>query len=223
MKKIVIVQARMDSTRFPGKVMADLAGKPVIWYVLNQARKIKADEYYLATTCLSSDDMLADYVVSAGFGFKVCRHNFYPLKCWYWYKTIGRMAKADYIYRVCGDNPFIQPELANDLGMYADGGYDYISQYIHDEPAIQTKYGIFCELFKVDSLIYCGDDGIWDYAIEHVTPALYMRSDTRIKKIEITNLPDISLSIDTPEDLRRAESVIEFRGYPNSFAEYMAR
>lgn len=69
-KTIAIIQARMSSTRLPGKVMLPLAGSPVIWHVYNRAQKCKyVDEVIVATSIDKSDDELVDFLKANNMNF----------------------------------------------------------------------------------------------------------------------------------------------------------
>ena len=66
-KNIAIIQARMGSTRFPGKSIATIAGKPLIWHIIYRLRQSrKLSKIYLATSVASENDVLEKYVASLG-------------------------------------------------------------------------------------------------------------------------------------------------------------
>lgn len=105
MKIIGVIPARYKSSRFPGKPLADICGKPMIWWVYNQAKKVKDfDEVYVAT-----DDELIE---------KTCKeHNINVVMTSEKHKTgtdrIGEVARklpADLYVNIQGDEPLIEPE-----------------------------------------------------------------------------------------------------------------
>lgn len=105
MKIIGVIPARYKSSRFPGKPLADICGKPMIWWVYNQAKKVKDfDEVYVAT-----DDALIE---------KTCReNNINVIMTSEEHKTgtdrIGEVARkipADLYVNIQGDEPLIEPE-----------------------------------------------------------------------------------------------------------------
>lgn len=105
MKYIAIIPARYASTRFPGKPLADMAGKPMIERVYEQVSKI-LDHVYVAT-----DDMrIYDCVV--GFGGKAVltspHHKSGTDRCYEAYQLIG--ADAEVVINIQGDEPFVATE-----------------------------------------------------------------------------------------------------------------
>lgn len=108
MKVVAIIQARMGSTRLPGKVMMNLGGRPVlnwVWRACYQAPGV--DEVWIATSTLPADDVIEDWCKK--HGIDVYRGSetdvldrFY--KC-------AQAAKADIILRLTGDCPFLDPQV----------------------------------------------------------------------------------------------------------------
>jgi spore coat polysaccharide biosynthesis protein SpsF len=106
-RKVAIVQARMGSSRLPGKMMMDLCGQPLLFWVLSRVQKAAlTDSTYLATSDEGKDDPLE----------KLARQLNVPVFRGSETDVLGRflatayIAKADYIVRVCGDNPLTAPE-----------------------------------------------------------------------------------------------------------------
>ena len=105
MKVIGIIPARYKSSRFPGKPLADICGKPMIYWVYNQAKKVKEiDEVYVAT-----DDERIE---------QVCKdNNINVIMTSTEHKTgtdrigeVARKIKADVYVNIQGDEPLIEPE-----------------------------------------------------------------------------------------------------------------
>ncbi|WP_079914168.1 3-deoxy-manno-octulosonate cytidylyltransferase [Paenibacillus sp. 32352] len=102
MKVIGVIPARYNSSRFPGKPLADICGKPMVWWVYQQAKKVKElDEVYVAT----DDDRIKD--VCHSFGIKVvmtsteCTTHINRLK------EFSDQVPADLYVCICGDEPSI--------------------------------------------------------------------------------------------------------------------
>ena len=70
--RIVIVQCRLSSTRLPGKALKDLAGKPLLAWVLSSMKKVRADYYYVATDNDSYEQLLP---VCRDYGFNKGGHG----------------------------------------------------------------------------------------------------------------------------------------------------
>lgn len=103
----IIIQARMSSDRFPGKMLAQLSGGPLIKYVYGRCRRSKAKKVLVATSDDGSDDILYEY----------CRKNKIPAVRGALNNVIDRYVRAaesenvEYICRVCGDTPFVDTAL----------------------------------------------------------------------------------------------------------------
>ena len=125
MKIVSIIQARMGSSRFPGKVMALLNNKPMIGQLINQISfSSKLDDIILATTNDPIDDVLTEYVTS--LGFKVFRGSENNVLSRYY--NAAKSADADIIIRNTGDNPLVDPTIIDKLiQILITKKYDYVS------------------------------------------------------------------------------------------------
>src|SRR5258705_2831659 len=108
MKTVAIVQARIGSTRLPGKVLTDLGGLPVLTWCVRAARAAPGvDEVWIATSTLPADDVIV----------KWCEDH--DVDCWRGSETdvLGRFvgcanaSAADVILRLTGDCPFLDPQV----------------------------------------------------------------------------------------------------------------
>jgi 3-deoxy-manno-octulosonate cytidylyltransferase (CMP-KDO synthetase) len=109
-KIVGIIPARFASTRFPGKPLVDILGKSMIQRVYNQASKAKClDEVIVAT----DDQRIRNEVLRFGGRVKMTRadHKNGTERC----NEIAEVIEADYIINIQGDEPFIQPELIDQL------------------------------------------------------------------------------------------------------------
>ena len=109
MKTAVIIPARMGSMRFPGKVLADLGGKPVIQHVWENAMQSKADSVTIA-----ADDPRVEQAVKAFGGHVVMTKPSHPSgsdRVW----EAAQSNDAELIVNVQGDEPFLPHEVIDDL------------------------------------------------------------------------------------------------------------
>ena len=109
MKTAVIIPARMGSMRFPGKVLADLGGKPVIRHVWENAMRSKADSVTVA-----ADDPRVEQAVKAFGGHVVMTKPSHPSgsdRVW----EAAQSTDAELIVNVQGDEPFLPHEVIDDL------------------------------------------------------------------------------------------------------------
>jgi spore coat polysaccharide biosynthesis protein SpsF len=109
---VAIVEARMTSSRLPGKHLLTADGKPMLQHLIERLKTIPLiDEVVVATTTNAADDKLADFVGSVGAGvFRGSEHDVMGRVV-----EAGRAFAADVICEVTGDCPIIDPELVEQL------------------------------------------------------------------------------------------------------------
>ena len=114
-KNAVIIQARTDSSRLPGKVLADVAGRPLICFLVERIKRCKlVDEIILATTGLSTDDNLAK--LGERLKIKVVRGDNKDVLSRY--VQAARETSASTIVRITGDCPLVDPRLLEEGANY---------------------------------------------------------------------------------------------------------
>lgn len=215
MKKVLcIVQARMGSTRLPGKVLKELHGHPMIYHTLTNLKKSRyIDEIILATSDKEIDTPLAEYAKSIGFEvFRGSESNVLER-----YKQCADKYKGDAIVRVTGDCPLINPIITdNVITKYLMYDYDYVRL---DVPNTFQR-GFDTEVFSKETLdkvyeIVCSDEVInkkdFDCYREHVTYYIYQnKDDFRMSVVEgerkYFENKDINLSVDTIQDLNMVKN-----------------
>jgi len=112
MKVVAIVQARMGSTRLPGKVMKDLGGTPLIGVLLARlARAERVNQIVVATSVDSGNLPLKAYVESLGY---VCEQGS-EKDVLQRYADIAKKHQADVVVRVTGDCPLVDPLLVDTM------------------------------------------------------------------------------------------------------------
>ena len=102
-----IIQARMSSSRLPGKVLFDLAGKPIIWHIVNRLKECQnVGNIIVATSNLSSDDALVKYCIANEINyFRGSLNNVLSR-----YINLIEIYNSKYFVRVTGDCPLISPK-----------------------------------------------------------------------------------------------------------------
>jgi spore coat polysaccharide biosynthesis protein SpsF len=122
-KIVAIIQGRMSSSRLPGKILADIAGQPMLSRVyIRTARAKMLNEVIFATTTDPSDDPVAEYCDFAGIPFM--RGSLYDVLDRYY--QAAKNAKADIVVRITADCPVIDPDLIdNVVNTLIDGEYDF--------------------------------------------------------------------------------------------------
>ena len=165
-KVVAIIQARMGSSRLPGKMGMDLCGMPVIDWVLKRTKLARnLDEIVLATSKKMEDDVLEDagkkngVLVFRGYEKNVLRR----------FVDAGNIAKADIVVRICGDRPLIDPSLVDSAIEHffvhsGDLSFNHISDGIHNWPR-----GFGVEVLRHESLISLDRHLSDPISREHVT------------------------------------------------------
>ena len=200
-----VLEARMGSTRLPGKTLKNLSNEPMIKRVFDRIRcSSKIDELVLATTINKIDDDLVHFAESQNVSvFRGSEENVLERVV-----LAAEKFKIENIVELHGDNPFLDPEIIDMIiDEYELTRCDYISNTIEKT----FPMGLRVQVFSTESLrnIY---DNICDPAVdEHVS--LYYYENPDIYKIvnfyapaEIRN-PEIRLTIDTEEDFTFAQDI----------------
>ncbi len=125
MKTVAIIQARIGSTRLPGKVMAHISGKPMLWHVVQRTRRAKAlDEVMVATSVKSKDDTVTEFCDKSAIDcFRGSEEDVLDR-----YYQAAKQFPDSIIVRITADCPFVDPGVADKvIGLYQEGNYDYVS------------------------------------------------------------------------------------------------
>jgi len=212
----LIVQARMQSTRYPGKIVQPFArGQALLEFQLSRLKSAFPDSpIVVATSNSDADDVVAEMAGRASVlvyrgdesdvlkRFVDCCVNF---------------SFTGYVARVCGDNPFLQTgllKLLMDEAAESDGAYDYISFSVGGVPAIRTHFGFFCEVVAVDALKRVADTVPGAVFREHVTNYIYEGEGSfRVRWLAFDELApyigSLRLTVDSREDMENALYVQE--------------
>ena len=114
-KTAVIIQARMGSTRLPGKVMKDLNGKPVLWHVIERVKQAKnIDQIIIATTTHKRDKIIYDKAME--WGVKAYKGSEEDVLARY-YETANKY-EIDTVLRITSDCPLIDPYVIDEIVEY---------------------------------------------------------------------------------------------------------
>lgn len=170
MKVAAVVQARMGSTRLPGKVLLELDGTPVIqWICERLSRCAQLQEIVVATSDRAADDRLADAL--RRLGVRVFRGSEGDVLDRYY--RAARAARADAVVRVTGDCPLIDPELVDETVLRLRAGQPDL-QYVSNIQPPTYPDGLDAEAFTLEALYRAWREARWSSEREHVT--LHMRN-----------------------------------------------
>lgn len=213
MSTIAILQARMGSSRMPGKVLAPLAGEPLIVRELERiSRATTLDRVVVATSVALDDDRLVEVVEAAG----------YPVVRGSLDDVLDRFVTAmdsfdpETVVRLTADCPLMSPTVIDRVvEAFRDSGADYCSN------TMQPTYpdGVDVEVVRASVLREVARESTDPAEREHVTLGVYRRHD-RYDIVNVSGPQDLSAlrwTVDTPEDYAFVNGVYEelFPAHPD--------
>ncbi|HEX4917639.1 MAG TPA: aminotransferase class III-fold pyridoxal phosphate-dependent enzyme [Limnobacter sp.] len=202
---LAIVQARMGSTRLPGKVMAPIQGKPMIEVLLHRLSKSKKiDQVILATSTDPKNDPLCAHVLSLGYLVHRGSENDVLTR---FHEAAQLAPAATHIVRITGDCPLVDPNVVDAcIQACVDNQADYVSNVA---PPTYPD-GLDVEVFTRQSLNAAHTEALEPFDREHVTP--HLRKPRLFKTGNITHAKDCSgmrWTVDDPADLQVIQNVFE--------------
>ena len=200
---LVVLQARMSSTRLPGKVMAQINGHPMIYWEISRISKAKlVNKIVVAISDQSSDDILADYLDSI--------HKEYIRGSLD--NVLSRYVKAEEIYnpsaiiRLTADCPLVMPELIDQyLEIFHKEDFEYLSNTIE----LSYPDGLDIEIIAPGIFKKLLEFSLSKEEKEHVTLGIYSRKD-KFRTYNVSNKTNISQfrwTVDTSDDLAFVKSI----------------
>jgi glutamate-1-semialdehyde 2,1-aminomutase len=193
---VAIVQARMGSSRLPGKVLKDLGCCSVIEAVLKRtAMSVRLDHVCVAIPNTQQNEVLVNHVEELGFKtFLGSEKNVLNR----YYET-AKQLNAKIIVRITADCPLIDPGIIDDcIKIFVESKVNFLSNNLHP----MFPDGLDVEVFDFKTLTTAHELATSDYDLEHVTP--FMRRDANVRRYSYKNFENISnlrWTLDEPEDL----------------------
>jgi spore coat polysaccharide biosynthesis protein SpsF len=206
MKRVVLIQARMNSTRLPGKVLRDLAGAPMLARQLRRLKQCReVDELVVATTTNADDDPLVELA---------CREEVR------WFRGseqdvlsrfvgAAREVAAEVVVRVTADCPLISPEITDRVIRELTGHPDFCD---YASNILERTYprGLDVEALYFDTLLRCDRLGVSAHSREHVTvvpraerPELFLLRSVK----DTEDHSDLRWTVDTERDFELVEQI----------------
>jgi spore coat polysaccharide biosynthesis protein SpsF len=204
-KTVAIIQARMGSTRLPGKVLMEIQGLPMIIQMVNRLKSVaEVDDVIIATTNLISDDPIS----------QVAKSNRIPcfrgsekdvLKRFF---LASKNCKAQHIIRITGDCPLVDPQIISQLiEFYKNSSYDFCGVASGAGVANQKRIkrfpdGLDAEIFSFRVLKEAHLNASGNLYREHVTPFIW-KDNKKYKVGSLYSKIDLSrlrLTVDNEED-----------------------
>ena len=209
-KVVAVVQARMGSTRLPGKVMKTICNKPVLELMLERLSKSKSiDEIVVATTNLKEDDVIFEWSIKSKYS--VFRGS--ELDCLDRHYQVGKKFNAKFIAKITPDCPFIDPIIVDKVICYFlehSDEFDYVSN------AHPPSYpdGLDLEIMHLSTLETAWKNSIDPIEREHTTTYIWKRSDVfRIGNFVMPGRKNLFMTerwtLDYPDDFEFAKQVYE--------------
>lgn len=208
-----IIQARLGSTRLPGKILLPFSkGKSILALLIDKLNRFEGTRIILATSLDSVNNPLLeiakDYEIDC---FRGSEND--VLK-----RFIDAADKfnASKIIRICSDNPFLDINSINQLIDFANNNpqYDYVSFNVNGIPSIKTHYGFWTEYVTLDALKKVESLTNESLYHEHVTNYIYTHPESF--NFYLLDTPSILLShskirltIDTESDFKNAQAIYD--------------
>lgn len=237
MKIIGIIPARYKSSRFPGKPLADICGKPMIWWVYQQAKKVKEfSEVYVATDSEKIETVCKDLDINVVMTSDTHPTHIHRLK------EVSDKIASDLYVCVCGDEPLIEPEIiskaiplkTNDKYIISnlirefqeptevvDPGNIKVMKNENDEiialsrSPIPFPYKTILYKFKKIVGVECYNKAALDFFVsqsagemEKIEDVTLLRFLENHIKIKTTVVNSGSLSVDTEKDLEKVRKIM---------------
>lgn len=198
-----VVQARTGSTRLPGKVLAEVAGRPMLGFLLDRLARLRVDDLVVATSDLERDDPVA--AVAAERHVDVVRGSEGDVLDRF--LTALDAHPADVVVRITADCPLSDPDLISAaIDLRAQTGADYVSNSL-----LRTfPVGLDVEVVTATALRQAAAEATDAPEREHVMPFVYRRPERyRLVALRCPDLlGDERWTVDTPADLERVRDIV---------------
>lgn len=212
-----LIQARLGSSRLPGKMLMELKeGYTLLDSVVDQIAKAECaslDRIVVLTTESKLDDPLVNHLKERGIQFfRGSEEDVFSR----YYTYLKSLKEApDLFFRICADNPFIEPQFLDELFECAQknkGSIYFSHRDANERPAMLTHYGFFGELISTQALLKLQEETSQDFDTlrQHVTAIFYRNYLNQCSfvdmPVELKDLP-LRLTVDTENDLELVRKI----------------
>lgn len=223
-RTVAIIQARMGSTRLPGKIMMDLSGSPVLAHVIGRVGQMKTlDDIIIATTNAPADDIVAAFADKMGvLSFRGSESDVLSR-----YYHAAAENGAETIVRITSDCPVYDPGIGDAIvRFYHAHHFDIVTNAGGITGTRTFPPGTDTEIFSMKRLTDAFQNASLSYQREHVTPYIYeMFPDTVYHYNSEQDCSHLRLTLDTPEDYNLISIIynqLYQNGQPFSLKEIIA-
>ena len=203
-RTLAVIQARMSSTRLPGKVLKPILGRPMLLHQLDRARRATLlDRLVVATSTDDSDDDVVR--ICRDSGYECERGSLNDVLDRFW--QIASRDGADHIVRLTGDCPLTDPEVIDlVVNAHLTAGADYTS---NTRPRSTWPDGLDVEVVRTGVLDQAWREAVTTSDREHVLPFVWNRPERfRLNTVvNELNLPHLRWTVDKPSDFEFVERV----------------
>lgn len=201
----IVIQARMGSSRLPGKVMKDIFGRPMLGRILDRLKRVKnADMIIVATTERELDNVIEAFVLAEGIS--CYRGNERDVLDRY-YRTALQFKLLN-IIRTTADNPLVDvEEITRLIKLHKETSADYTHAFGH------LPIGVGAECFTFNALKRSWKEGTKENHRDHVNE--YIQENPHLFHIEQLTVPEgkqaypLSLTVDTQDDFNKMNVIYE--------------
>jgi spore coat polysaccharide biosynthesis protein SpsF len=202
-----IIQARMGSTRLPGKIMLPVLDKPILEHLVDRVKKSSnIDEIIIATSINKNDDIIEIFCKSQKI--KCFRGSEKDVLLRYF--EAAKKFSIDIIVRLTSDTPLLDPKIIDKVILkYNENKYDYVSNFFPLPRTYPDGYNV--EIFSMELLEQTNIEAKKPSDREHVTTFITMQPK-KFKKYRVDSEKDLSkyrLNLDYKEDFELIKSVLE--------------
>lgn len=210
---LAILQARMSSTRLPGKVLANINDQPMIKWQIDRILRADIDALIVVTSVHQSDDVLASYIEE--LGIPILRGSLDDVHSRY--LSVVEKLKPEFFLRLTADCPLVMPNLINKMvSAFQSEKYDYYSNTINRT----FPDGLDIEIVDTQAFREFSKNNLSLQEKEHVTVGMVNRRSTFVTGSfeQASDLSDLRWTVDYPEDLEFAREIYgRFKGRETEF------
>lgn len=204
---IAVIQARMGSTRLPGKVMMKIKGKSVLAHVISRVKQSKEiDDIVIATTTKADDDAIVEEANK--LNVKCFRGSEDDVLSRYYYAA--KENKADVVVRITSDCPLIDPHVIDEtISFYKKNEYVYVANAGPNSDQRTYPRGLDTEVFSLNQLVIAYKEANEIYQREHVTPYIYESNNNIFYYKNDIDYSKQRWTLDTFEDFKLITTIYE--------------
>ncbi len=217
MKIVAIIQARMGSTRLPGKVLAIIGGRSMLAHICRRVSRVASvDQIVVATTLRPEDGAVVEECDRLAVAcFRGSEQDVLDR-----YHQAATRYEADVVVRITADCPLIDPQVTDEvIGSFLQQRPDYASNTLRRT----WPRGLDAEVMTVAALARARDEATEPHQRVHVTPYLYEHPEAFqllavTRPEEGSRISDGRWTVDLPADLEFVRAVYERLGPEGSFS-----